>query len=50
MAGLQVKLLGGFDVRREPGAALRLPTKKTQALLAFGTADGALRERVSAAL
>jgi DNA-binding SARP family transcriptional activator len=35
MADLQVTLFGGFDARLASGAALSLPTKKAQALLAY---------------
>ena len=34
-ARLELKLLGGFEARLQAGAALVLPTKKTQALLAY---------------
>src|SRR5262249_48511157 len=34
-AHLELKLLGGFEARLQDGAALVLPTKKTQALLAY---------------
>src|SRR5262245_8633045 len=34
-AHLELKLLGGFEARLQAGAALVLPTKKTQALLAY---------------
>src|SRR5262245_17222590 len=34
-AHLELKLLGGFEARLHAGAALVLPTKKTQALLAY---------------
>ncbi|MGE0874559.1 MAG: AAA family ATPase [Burkholderiales bacterium] len=34
MSGLRLSLLGGFDLRDAAGAALRLPTRKTEALLA----------------
>src|SRR4051812_40784675 len=32
---LQLTLLGGFEVRASTGTALRLPTRKTQALVAY---------------
>jgi DNA-binding SARP family transcriptional activator len=35
MGGLKVTLLGGFEVRSDSGARVRLPTKKAQALLAL---------------
>jgi DNA-binding SARP family transcriptional activator len=35
MAGLKVRLLGGFEARLASGAPLSLPTKKAQALLAY---------------
>jgi DNA-binding SARP family transcriptional activator/tetratricopeptide (TPR) repeat protein len=35
MVGLKVTLFGGFEVRLASGAALHLPTKKAQALLAY---------------
>ena len=35
MARLTLSLLGGFQARLEPGGALSLPTRKTQALLAY---------------
>ena len=34
-AHLELKLLGGFEAQLQAGAALVLPTKKTQALLAY---------------
>ena len=34
-APLEIKLLGGFEARLRAGAALVLPTQKTQALLAY---------------
>ena len=34
-ARLELKLLGGFEARLQGGAALVLPTRKTQALLAY---------------
>ena len=34
-AHLELKLLGGFEARLQGGAALVLPTKKAQALLAY---------------
>ena len=34
-ARLELKLLGGFEARLQAGAALVLPTQKTQALLAY---------------
>lgn len=41
MAGLRMRLLGGFEVRVASGALLSLPTKKAQALLAYlGTRPG----------
>ena len=35
MARVSVRLLGGFQVRLEAGAAIALPTRKAQALLAY---------------
>src|SRR5258708_17166110 len=35
MARLSVTLLGGFQARLEPGSAVALPTRKSQALLAY---------------
>jgi DNA-binding SARP family transcriptional activator len=35
MARVSVRLLGGFQVRLESGAAIALPTRKAQALLAY---------------
>ena len=35
MAGLRVRLFGGFEARLASGAPLSLPTKKAQALLAY---------------
>jgi DNA-binding SARP family transcriptional activator/tetratricopeptide (TPR) repeat protein len=35
MARIVVRLLGGFQARLEPGGALSLPTRKSQALLAY---------------
>ena len=35
MARLSVGLLGGFQVRLDSGAAITLPTRKAQALLAY---------------
>src|SRR5215813_8747528 len=35
MARLTLQLLGGFRARLEPGGALRLPTRKAEALLAY---------------
>src|SRR5262245_40156758 len=35
MAKLSLTLLGGFQARLDPGPALALPTRKTQALLAY---------------
>src|SRR5215510_6768739 len=35
MTRLTVSLLGGFQVRLESGAAIALPTRKAQALLAY---------------
>src|SRR5499426_1126005 len=35
MARLSLHLLGGFRARLEPGGALRLPTRKAEALLAY---------------
>jgi DNA-binding SARP family transcriptional activator len=35
MAGLDVRLLGGFEARVAVGGALALPTRKTQGLLAY---------------
>src|SRR5262245_8785699 len=35
MAGLSLSLLGGLDVRLPSGAPLRLPSRKTHALLAY---------------
>src|SRR5467141_788855 len=35
MARLSLTLLGGFQARLEPGSAIALPTRKSQALLAY---------------
>ena len=35
MPRLELALLGGFRARVEPGAAIALPTRKSQALLAY---------------
>src|SRR6266478_8937706 len=35
MTRLSLTLLGGFQARLEPGSALSLPTRKSQALLAY---------------
>src|SRR5882672_9365463 len=35
MARLSLTLLGGFQARLEPGSAVALPTRKSQALLAY---------------
>ena len=35
MAALHIKLLGGFEARRDSGEALALKGRKTQALLAY---------------
>jgi DNA-binding SARP family transcriptional activator len=35
MVALRLTLLGGFEARRSAGAAVTLPTKKAQALLAY---------------
>ena len=37
--GLTLKLLGGFAALDEAGTALRLPTRKTSALLAYLAAN-----------
>src|SRR5256712_3268688 len=37
MARLSLTLLGGFQARLEPGSAIALPTRKSQALLAYLT-------------
>ncbi|PYN06912.1 MAG: alpha/beta hydrolase, partial [Candidatus Rokuibacteriota bacterium] len=35
MARLHLTLFGGFHARLEPGSAIALPTRKSQALLAY---------------
>jgi predicted ATPase/DNA-binding SARP family transcriptional activator len=53
MGGLKVTLLGGFEVRSDSGARVRLPTKKAQALLAvLGIRPGQvhLRDKLAALL
>jgi DNA-binding SARP family transcriptional activator len=46
MIALTVALLGGFDVRLSSGTALSLPTKKSQALLAYlGLRPGQTHQR-----
>jgi DNA-binding SARP family transcriptional activator len=40
MARLYLNLLGGFQARLEPGGPVALPTKKTQALLAYLALSG----------
>src|SRR5687768_11400621 len=46
MAGLGMRLLGGFEARLASGALLCLPTRKAQALLAYlGTRPGQVHPR-----
>jgi DNA-binding SARP family transcriptional activator len=53
MAGVNLKVLGGFEVRIESGSSLTLPTRKTRALLAYlalSAGAGQPRDKLTALL